>query len=92
MIIGVPLDVVVRRTARVRLGVTVAGCEIAVLRTARVREDVEFVITGLIVDAEVTVVPLPLLLIIVGSIAADGIVRFPIARVRLVDGTVAAAA
>jgi hypothetical protein len=80
VIIGVPFEVVVRRTARVRLGAAaVAGCEVvAVLRTARLRAAV----VGVTVAGNVTVAGAPtlLLLIIVGSGAAPGIVMFPIAR------------
>jgi hypothetical protein len=102
VIIGVPFDEVVMRTARVRLGATLDGCDIAeVLRTARVRDGVVVVVTGVMVDGNVTVVLvlpvlLPLLLIIVGRggvgrDAADGIVTFPIARCCVVDGAVTAA-
>ena len=94
VIIGVPFEDVVKRTARVRLGVTVAACDAgAVLRTARVRDAVVVVVTGVIVEGCVTVtgVVLPLLLIIVGSDAALGTVRFPIARDCFVDGDVMAA-
>jgi hypothetical protein len=97
VIIGVPFDEVVIRTARVRLGATVAGCDIAeVLRTARVRDGVVVVVTGVMVDGDVTVVlvlpVLPLLLIIVGRDAADGIVTLPIARCCVVaDGAVTVA-
>jgi hypothetical protein len=91
VIIGVPFVVVVIRTARVRLGATVAGCDIpAVLRTARVREGVDVVVTGMTVDGAVTMPPL--LLIIVGSVAAAGIVKFPIERCIVVDGAVTVAA
>ena len=94
MIIGVPFDVVVRRTARVRLALTVTGCIVVadVDRTARLREAAVAAVTGVIVAAEVTVVMLlPLLLIIVGSDAADGTERLPIARDCFVDGAVAVA-
>ncbi len=90
MIIGVPSEVLVRRTARVRLGLTVAGCEATeVLRTARVRDGVVVSVTGAASEGVVTV---PLLLIIVGSVAADGIVRFPIERICVAGGAVTAAA
>jgi hypothetical protein len=94
VIIGVPLVVVVIRTARVRLGATVAGCDVtAVLRTARVRDGVVVVVTGLTgVTVEAAVTVLPLLLIIVGSVAAAGIVKLPIERCIVVDGAVTAAA
>lgn len=62
------------------------------LRTARVREGVVVVVTGVMVDGDVTVpLPLLLLLIMVGSVAADGIVRFPIERVCVAGGAVTAA-
>ena len=95
MIIGVPVEDVVRRTARVRLGVTVAGCEMPdVVRTARIRDAVVVVVvTGATVDGDTMpmLLPLPLLLIIVGSDAALGTVRFPMARDCVVDGDVTAA-
>ena len=78
-----------------RLALTVAGCDFAdadETRTARVRDGDVVVVTGVMVDAEVTVVPvLPLLLIIVGSDAADGIVRLPIAGDVVTDGAATAA-
>jgi len=62
VIIGVPVEDVVRRTARVRLAVTVAGCEMLdVVRTARVREGVAVVVvTGATVDGDTMLMLLPL--------------------------------
>jgi hypothetical protein len=97
VISAVPLDVVVRRTARVRLAATVAGCDVVeATRTARVRDGVVVVVTGVMVDGAVMIVLvlpmlLPLLLIMLGRDAADGIETFPIARCCVADGAVTAA-
>jgi hypothetical protein len=90
VIIGVPFEVVVTRTARVRLLVpaTVAGFEaVALLRTARLRDAAVVVVAGVTVAGNETVVGLLtlLLLIIVGSGAAPRMVMFPIARDCTVD-------
>jgi len=100
VIIGVPVEDVVRRTARVRLAVTVAGCEMLdVVRTARVREGVVVVVVPAVVngatvdgDTMLMLLPLPLLLIIEGSDAALGTVTFPMARDCVVGGDVKPAA
>jgi hypothetical protein len=101
VITGVPFADVVRRTARVRLEVTVTGCEMLpeVVRTARVRDGVVVVVVvavvrGATVNGDTMLmfpVPLPLLLIIDGSDAAPGTVTFPMARDCVVDGDVMAA-
>lgn len=98
MIIAVPFEVFVTRTARVRPDVTVTGCETTEpIRTARVRDGVVVFVTLLLLVIPATPIDVPATPIDVALfVDADGMTRLPTARegvepplVRL-DVTVAA--